>query len=208
MSTKIGLISDIHADAAYTEAAFAELRMRRVDQILCAGDVAGYGDELPQTVQLLRDNSCDVICGNHDMWYDESKPSYSPAIAEYLHDLPAFKSYVIEETKVYMVHAEPPDACMGGIKLLDEHGCMIESEKHRWSQELVNFDYDVLIIGHTHQVFAEQLAKTLVINPGSTKFNYCCAVLTLPDMAVDFIPLRGRTISRVWNWGEYRMRQE
>jgi hypothetical protein len=27
----------------------------------------------------------------------------------------------------------------------------------------------------------------------------------LPEMQVEFIPLAGKDISRVWNWGAYRM---
>ena len=40
----------------------------------------------------------------------------------------------------------------------------------------------VLLVGHTHQVFCEQLGNTLVINPGSTRFKRTCAILSLPDL--------------------------
>ena len=208
MSTKIGIFSDLHADAQYTRAALTVFEQQQVERILCAGDIAGYGDQLEQTVDLLRQYQCDVVQGNHDLWYDAGKENYSASMAEYLHALPIFSEYVIEGKKLYMVHASPPYEYMGGIKLLDEHANLIEQEQLYWSQQLQQFNYDVLIVGHTHQVFAETLAGTLVINPGSSKFNYCCAILSLPDMHVEFHALRGKQISRVWNWGAYRMTLE
>jgi predicted phosphodiesterase len=39
----------------------------------------------------------------------------------------------------------------------------------------------VLVVGHTHQVFAETVGGVLVVNPGSSAFNHSCAILSLPD---------------------------
>ncbi len=102
-----------------------------------------------------------------------------------------------------MVHASPPESLMKGIKLLDYDGNLMPDQKAYWSTCLNPFDFDVLVVGHTHQVFARQLGSTLVINPGSTKFNHTCAILTLPDMAVEFFPLSGKTPITAWNWGTF-----
>ena len=90
---------------------------------------------------------------------------------------------------------------MDGIKLLDLNGDLILEQKQHWTERLEGFDYDVLVVGHTHQVFAEQLGRTLAINPGSTKFNHCCAVLTLPDMRFQLFSLSNKAPQKVWNWG-------
>lgn len=60
---------------------------------------------------------------------------------------------------------------------------------------------DLLVVGHTHQVYAERLGGTLVINPGSTLFNHSCAVLHLPAQRVEWFAVGG-AIRRVWNWGD------
>jgi predicted phosphodiesterase len=73
----------------------------------------------------------------------------------------------------------------------------------QWAETLSSFDYDILIVGHTHQVFVEKIADMLVINPGSTVFNNCCAILRLPEMSVELYPLAGKKIERTWNWGEH-----
>ena len=66
-------------------------------------------------------------------------------------------------------------------------------------------DYDVLVVGHTHQVYAEFIGNTLVVNPGSSVFNHCCAILRLPEMTVQMFPLSGKKIEKTWNWGQYML---
>jgi putative phosphoesterase len=103
------------------------------------------------------------------------------------------------------VHASPPDSIMDGIRLLDQTGTVLETEKKAWSERLAGFDCDVLIVGHTHQAFAERLGTTLVINPGSTCFNHSCAILSLPDLTVQWYALSGQTIQKSWNWGKQNL---
>lgn len=100
-----------------------------------------------------------------------------------------------------MVHASPPGSMIEGIRLLDKTGDLIEEEKQAWAACLARFEHDVLIVGHTHQVFAEKLGNILVINPGSTCFNHSCAILTLPDLSVQWFSLSDKPIQKSWNWG-------
>ena len=44
---------------------------------------------------------------------------------------------------------------------------------------------------------------TLVVNPGSTVFNHSCAILSLPEMTLQVLPLSGQPVRRTWNWAEY-----
>ena len=36
---------------------------------MCAGDIAGYQDQLDATITLLEENNCQAIIGNHDLKY-------------------------------------------------------------------------------------------------------------------------------------------
>jgi hypothetical protein len=40
----------------------------------------------------------------------------------------------------------------------------------------------------------------LVINPGSVPFNYCCMILSLPDLAVETYALGDHEIVKCWNF--------
>jgi len=202
VSVKIGLLSDVHASAAPVREALAILRREGVDTILCPGDIAGYGTELEATVELLSESGCRAILGNHDLWWlSGADRQTGGAVETYLRSLPRALTLFAGGKELYMVHAHPPDALMNGIRLLDENGILIPEQVALWSDYLRPFSFDVLVVGHTHQVFAERLGDVLVVNPGSTRFNHTCAILSLPGMDVRFIPLGGRPPVPAWNWG-------
>lgn len=203
MTVKIGLISDVHATAAPVREALVILQREGVDMILCPGDIAGYGTELEPTVELLIASGCRSIRGNHDLWWlsGSGREEVGPA-ENYLRSLPAVVELSVVGQRLYMVHGSPPASLMDGIRLLDEDGLLIPAQKDLWTSKLNGFPFDVLVVGHTHQVFAEQLGDVLIVNPGSTRFNHTCAILSLPESEVRFIPLGGRTPVMAWNWGQ------
>jgi len=200
----IGLISDVHAAPEPVAEALSIFAKAGVDQILCAGDIAGYMDAPEQTIKLLIENNCQTIIGNHDLLYlDHHEDEINNDAVVFFKKLPASYETVIEGKSVYMVHAQPPDGCHGGIKLLDKKGVLMADKVEQWADKLQSFDYDVLVVGHTHQVFTELIANTLVINPGSSVFNNSCAILRLPEMTVELFALSDKPIQTTWNWGEH-----
>ncbi len=206
MSTKIGLISDVHATPEPLREALAIFRENKVDIILCAGDIAGYGTELEETVELLIKSECEIILGNHDVWaFDHPGGEGQKRLANSFRKLPFVREFTIQGKRLYLVHGCPRRPLGHGIRLLDEHGQILLGQKTLWSRYLAEFEFDVLIVGHTHQVFAEKLAKTLVINPGSTKLNNTCAILSLPEMALQILPLSNKVPLMTWNWGMERL---
>ena len=205
--TLIGLVSDVHAAPEPLAEALSIFAKAGVNQVLCAGDIAGYLDQLEQTIALLVENDCKTIMGNHDLLHlAKYKPEHDDEAdnetISFLKQLPFFYETVIEGKRLYMVHAEPPDGCHGGIKLLDKEGIVQPDEIEQWAEKLQVFNYDVLVVGHTHQVFVEKIGDTLVVNPGSSVFNNCCAILRLPEMTVQLFALNGKKIEKKWNWGE------
>jgi len=202
VSVQIGLIADVHSASAPVREALAVFRRERVDTILCPGDIAGYGTELEPTVELLIDSGCRAVLGNHDLWWLSGPDCVAGGDVEtYLQSLPTAIELSVAGKQLYMVHARPPESLMDGIRLLDENGTLIPEQRDRWADYLKTFSFDVLVVGHTHQVFAERLGDVLVVNPGSTRFNHTCAILSLPAMEVRIIPLGGRTPVPAWNWG-------
>ena len=202
MPTRIGLIGDPHATAAPVAEALRLFEAAGVNRVFCTGDIAGYGNELEQTLDLLIAAGCSLIAGNHELWYlQNSADKPESRMHTFFSNLPSVLECTIEGKTLYMVHASPPRSYMEGIKLLDECGRILATRKQAWSKRLQGFAYDVLVVGHTHQVFAERLADTLVINPGSTKFNHSCAILELPNLEFQVLPLSGKKVTRTWNWG-------
>jgi putative phosphoesterase len=204
MTTKLGLISDPHAKQAPVAEALTIFKQQQVDKIICAGDVAGYFDETAAVIQLLTASGCQTILGNHDELFLETHAAATDT-AEYtfLSALPSKLEYQFEGKRIYIVHAHPPESLHGGIKLLDVNGKLIPKQQQYWQQQLQDFAYDVLIVGHTHQVFAEKLGHVLAINPGSTQFNHSCMILSLPEMHVQIFSLQGKQLLKSWNWGKF-----
>ncbi len=200
LSTRIGLISDIHARFEPLKQALEIFAREKVERILCAGDIAGYYEELDQCITLLQQSGCQTILGNHDQTFLQQQAETDHHAVDFLSNLPTSLQFTVEDQSLYMVHAEPPDLLHGGIKLLNQKGGLIASRQQSWSEQLKHFDHDILIVGHTHQVYALPLGKVFVINPGSSAFNHSCMVLDLPEMQVKTFALENKSIIKCWNF--------
>ena len=205
MTTRIGLISDVHSSPGPLAEALELFSNEKVDDIICCGDIAGYYDSLEPTIELLARSNCKAIVGNHDQGYLEKTPQDSESsIRAYLQTLPQTLDLEIEGKRIYVVHANPPSEQHGGIKLLDQQGETRQDRIDEWSMALSELEHDVLIVGHTHQVYAERLGEVFVVNPGSSVFNHSCMILSLPDLSVQTFALQKKEIVKCWNFGMLR----
>ena len=205
MTTRIGLISDVHSTPGPLAEALELFSNEQVDDIICCGDIAGYYDSLEPTIELLARSNCKAIVGNHDQGYLEKTPQDSESsIRTYLQTLPQTLDLEIEGKRIFVVHANPPAEQHGGIKLLDQQGETRQDRIDEWSMALSGFAHDVLIVGHTHQVYAERLGEVFVVNPGSSVFNHSCMILSLPDLSVQTFALQNKEIVKCWNFGMLR----
>jgi putative phosphoesterase len=201
MASRIGLISDVHSSPEVLDEALRLFAAERVDEIICAGDIAGYYPSLLPTIRLLAASNCRAIIGNHDQsWLEDNAVAGDAEIRAYLQQLPETLELQIEGKRLLVVHANPPSEQHGGIKLRNRDGDLVDERKQEWAQKLADLEHDVLIVGHTHQVYAEQLGKVLVINPGSAPFNHSCMILSLPELEVEIYPLGNREVIYCWNF--------
>ncbi len=63
---KLAIISDIHANYEALDAVLKDIETQRVEQILCLGDIVGYGPDPSKCVTAIQALGCPVIRGNHD----------------------------------------------------------------------------------------------------------------------------------------------
>lgn len=172
---KIGVISDIHANAPALRVVLNGLSDRSVDQILCAGDVVGYYPFPNEVVSLLQEHDVRSIIGNHDAAVlDETPSEFSinakraadwtrrqliPESKAYLESLPLIFEETIDGRETYMVHGSPEDS-------LNEY--IWEEEVTKQALDFWFDDYpDLLVFGHTHRPFMKEIGSTTVLNPGS-----------------------------------------
>ncbi len=60
------IISDIHSNLAALETVLADIEQRGVTEIICLGDVIGYGPNPRECLDLVREKCRLCIMGNHD----------------------------------------------------------------------------------------------------------------------------------------------
>ena len=169
---KIAVISDIHSNLVALEAVMDSIRSEGVDQVVCLGDVVGYGARPNECVEVIRSNEIPCILGNHDeaaiglgdinyfnQWAREAilwtSVNLNEKSREFLMGLKL--TYEIED--ILFVHASPyePKAW---------HYIFSEYEARL---SFSSFKQRVCFIGHTHipAVFSEPDGRRRIINVGS-----------------------------------------
>lgn len=62
----LAIVSDIHSNLEALTAVLAEIDRRGISQILCLGDIIGYGPNPVECLDLIRQRAQTTIMGNHD----------------------------------------------------------------------------------------------------------------------------------------------
>jgi len=70
---KCAVVSDIHSNWEAITRACEEIEKRKVDEIICLGDVVGYGANPSEVLALVRKISSEIIMGNHDQAIEDVK---------------------------------------------------------------------------------------------------------------------------------------
>jgi len=63
---RYGIFSDIHANSEALEAVLDAFGKEGVDQLLCVGDVVGYGANPRECCQIVASTAAVIVAGNHD----------------------------------------------------------------------------------------------------------------------------------------------
>lgn len=205
--TRIGIISDIHADIDGLNLALAFLDKQAVDEIWCAGDLVDRGTDGNACVQRIRDEQIPTVQGNHDYAARRSQEQLKndmrmmDYIAEYsdlkersqqlllvselseinltyLDYLPPARKFEREGLEIEMTHANTFDSVT----------YIYPTSRHEVLHQTINSSVaDIVILGHTHRPMKVYWdGKLRIINSGSVYMNYgmpeqSCGILTLPE---------------------------
>ena len=158
---RIGIVSDIHCNAAGLRAAIE--RMGDVDELVCAGDVVFEYRFSNEVVELLRDREARIVLGNHErVLYGpqgiraRSAPEVRADNLDFLGSMPWLIDVDVQGKRLVVAHGSP-------IEPREQYIFPETADIRRL--EAVGADY--IILGHTHYQMAVQVGSTLVINPGS-----------------------------------------
>lgn len=149
---RIAVISDIHANLEALKTVYEKIK--DCDEIVCTGDLVGYGAEPEEVVRFIIDKKIKCVAGNHDKaatgalstedfneWaaeaIEKTKKLLSTKSINFLKKLPTH----IKIKDLWFVHGCPPDSYEKYIFRMDEE------ELKRIMEEL---PARIAFVGHSH----------------------------------------------------------
>ena len=167
MCSLIGLISDIHGNAVALRTVLDELDRMGVAEIICLGDIAGYGPQINECCDILIKRGIKTLMGNHDYYMAHDQPCPRSSIANFCLDYqrsvisPQHKAWLTanplrldREPGIRMVHG-------GWNDPVDEYLYELRASYFR------ELDGSLFISGHTHVQGLWQVGGKTYCNPGS-----------------------------------------
>lgn len=184
---KIAVISDIHGNLEALNATMKDIEKRKVDKIICLGDIIAKGTHPNECVEIIKKHCDVVIQGNCDIHFssehnlDELDETERKRIEwnqslltqenkEYLRTLPYCYETYISGSLVRMFHANPikNKVTVLNVDSIQTKYQMFLPSKHTISQK----EADIVIYGHIHQPFMDILYNKTLINVGSVGNSY------------------------------------
>jgi putative phosphoesterase len=158
---KLGIVSDIHCNAAGLRAALA--LMGDVDELICLGDSIWEYRFSNDVAQILVERKAHTILGNHEEVFfgplgerARARDDNDGALMGWLETRPHRVALDCAGKKVLLVHSTP----------WEPRGAYI----HPDSPLLARFgeaEADFVLYGHTHRQVVKRFGRVLVVNPGS-----------------------------------------
>lgn len=173
---KVAVISDIHGNLPALEATLAAIAREGVSEILCLGDVVGYGADPATCLELVWDACSVLVRGNHEdaLLAPELARSFNPVARfaiewtrrsldwDHLGMVKAMRPVFEGGKRLTLVHDSPVPTAGGGYL----HEARAAAIAFR------GFDSRICIVGHTHVPVAFALRAGNVgrpVEPGAVE---------------------------------------
>ncbi len=177
---RYAIISDIHANVEALEAILNDIDRRRVDKIVCLGDIVGYNASPNETIDLVRKAGILSISGNHDMratgdaeplgfnpqarsailW---TRDQITPENKEYLASLP--ETLAVDDI-FFMVH--------GSVNSADDY--ILSTSEAILNFELLKNEGDqhICFFGQTHRpaIFVEDEGRVFLVRGEGKEYDF------------------------------------
>lgn len=151
---KIGILGDIHGNLQALTRALHALRSEGCDQIVCTGDLVGYGPRPQQCIDVIRAQNIPCVVGNHDEWMASQRMLWG--ISEAVRAMVAWtRSMLSSEGRKFLLELDPSASFEGCGIVHASHA----TGEHYWPYVRdamtleENFEYqqvEVAFNGHTH----------------------------------------------------------
>jgi len=198
---RIGVISDIHAEAENLQLALQRLDAAAVDTIICAGDLIDGGTQCDDVVRLIFEREIPSVRGNHDAKAFNEQAWLRRVMKEYGE---TENPYFLESETVARVSQLPLTLRFNweGVSVLMAHGTPWSNTEYVFPEIPVEnamdvveaAEADICIFGHTHIPMRLRYQNAWLLNPGSLRRNRTedrrtYGILTLPEVQFDVYDL-------------------
>jgi putative phosphoesterase len=176
------VFSDVHGNLPALESVLADIDRRAVDDVICLGDLVGYGPFPNEVARLVRERGIPTVMGNYDQgigfslgdcgcvyktgeqraegavslaWTDEATTAETRAFLRTLED-----SFVLDTPagELLAVHGSP--------RRINEY-LFADRPETTMTRMARDNPYRAIFFGHTHVPYVRQVEGTAFVNVGS-----------------------------------------
>lgn len=180
---KYAILADIHSNYQALKSVIADIKSKKVDKIICAGDIITKGVNSRKCIDLVKE-SCDIVLqGNVDFRHSQNPEDFKDNPLEcnrikfnqslmtkddidYLLSLPLCTEFKLAEKLVRVFHAHPES----NFKTINNYNTsfkekfeLFKPSQYTESQEIA----DIVVYGHIHYQYLEKIYHRTIINCGS-----------------------------------------
>src|SRR3989338_6257691 len=123
---KIAIIADVHSNLEALEGVLKDISNKDVDDIICLGDIVGYGANPNEVIELIKKKNIKCLKGNHDLnavtlekldWFNDfakealkwTNKVLTEENKQFLKELPETLEIKDKENRLLAVHGSPKD---------------------------------------------------------------------------------------------------
>jgi putative phosphoesterase len=179
---RVAVITDIHANLPALEAVLEAIERTGVDAVYRGGDLVGYGPHPNEVCALIEERGIPTIYGNYDYaiardlkdcgcaYRDQhdrelGRLSIAWTLAhtsrrskDFMRGLPFDLRFELSNNRMRLVHGSP--------RKVNEY--LVEDKPARTFERIAaGADFEVLVVGHTHQPWIHKYGGVLFVNGGS-----------------------------------------
>ena len=167
---RLAIISDIHGNLEALTTAFALIKKHGVDEIICLGDVVGYGANPNECLSAVRERCSVILLGNHDAAAIDLAVADQFTINARLSAIWT-NSVLLKEHKEFL---ETLPLTKSRSEILLAHGSPYEPEEWHYiiseyeaREAFQSFTEQLCFVGHSHiPVIFSQKGTTALVAPG------------------------------------------
>lgn len=179
---RIALLSDMHGNSAATETVLAAIDAAQPDEVICLGDLVGYGARPNEVIDLVRERGIPTIMGNYDdgvgfdrddcgcAYKDDGERERGQASLMWTRG-------VVDDGRKAFLQGFVPELRReaNGVRIRLVHGSPRRMNEYLFEDRdegslkriAAMADADVLVFGHTHKPWHREIDGVLFVNTGS-----------------------------------------